>query len=70
MLVIFSDVIIKGNLSLETSGDEEEPESCSADEEYLADLYKEHSSQQSKQMRRELQRVYEYFIIKSTEVHI
>lgn len=55
--VFFLDVIIKGNLSAETSGDEEEPESCYAEEKYLAELYEQHSSKESKQMRKELQKV-------------
>lgn len=55
--VFFPDVIIKGNLSAETSGDEEEPESCYAEEKYLAELYEQHSSKESKQMRKELQKV-------------
>lgn len=53
--VFFPDVIIKGNLSAETSGDEE---SCYAEEKYLAELYEQHSSKESKQMRKELQKVY------------
>ena len=57
-LFLSSDVTIKGNLLLETSADEQQPESCFELEEYLADLFKTHSSAESKRMRRDLQKVY------------
>ncbi|XP_078348477.1 ATP-dependent RNA helicase DHX58-like [Oculina patagonica] len=48
------DVTIKGNLLLQNS--EEQPEECSELETYLAKKFKDHSSAESKKMRKELQK--------------
>ncbi len=54
-LLLLSDVPIKGNLLSQNS--EEQPEDCSELETYLAKKFKDHSSAESKKMRKELQKV-------------